>query len=131
VAVCYPTSHWNQFLRFVLWGLLVNLAGFVIYLLMTHSGFSPQLTITLLYPIGLLASYLTNSVKVFQTQSSFGALFRFLAVQLFGYLTNLVLLTILVDEFQYPHQFVQFAAIGVVAMQNYILLKYWGFTERN
>ena len=47
----------RQFIRYGIVGLLSNLLGYMIYLLITWLGVDPKLTVTLFYPLAATIAY--------------------------------------------------------------------------
>ena len=85
--------------RYAVVGGLTNALGYLAYLLITALGVGPKTAMTALYLIAGLISYA-----------------RYLAVHVGGYLLNFTLLLVFVDQLGLPHQLVQAAAIGIVAL---------------
>lgn len=121
-----------QFFRYVLVGLLTNLIGYVLYLVMTRFWGMPKLTMTMLYSIGAAVGFFANRRFAFRHDGHVGkAGLRYLLAQLSGYLMNLLLLLIFVDWFGFAHQVVQAAAIVVVAIFLFVLSRFFVFTDQS
>lgn len=58
-----------------------------------------------------------------------GAGVRYVIAHCIGYLINLSILILMVDKFGYPHQWVQAAAIFIVAGFLFLMFKFFVFTE--
>jgi putative flippase GtrA len=83
---------------------------------------------TLLYVFGVLLTFIVNRFWTFKHHGIFHAVFlRYVAVCVFGYMLNFMLLWIAVDNFHLPHQSVQALAIVTVAATLFLLHKYWVF----
>lgn len=122
----------RQFFKYMLIGLLTNLSGYVLYLLMTHFWGMPKLTMTMLYSIGAAVGFFANRRFSFRHDGHVGkAGLRYLLAQLSGYLLNLLFLLIFVDWFGFPHQIVQAAAIVVVAIFLFLLARFFVFSDRS
>ncbi len=120
-----------QLVRYGLVGLLVNLFGYLVYLGVTWLGVSPKAALTLLYPVGVLYGYFLHARYSFGYQGKTGSsLGRYGLAHVFGYLTNVGMLFVLVDILGYPHQAVQLAAIFVVAGQLFLTFKFFVFKTR-
>jgi len=105
-----------QFYRYALIGLLTNFGGYLIYLLITWLGVGPKSAMSGLYVVGAVLSFIGNRQWTFSHRGSVVSSFaRFLIAHLLGYGLNLSLLLVFVDRLGYPHQWVQGAAIFVVA----------------
>lgn len=118
----------RQLLRYAVVGVLTNSLGYVAYLVSTYVGGTPKSTMTTLYIIGVLISFLANRSFTFQHNGPIGAAgMRFLAAHLMGYLLNLFLLFVLVDKLSFPHQYIQGMAIIIVAFFLFVLSRAFVF----
>jgi putative flippase GtrA len=117
-----------QIARYGVVGVLNNLLGYLIYLLLTWLWLEPKLAVTLLYPIGALTGYFGHAKYAFAYEGRhFHGLLRYLGAHLVGYSVNVSLLYVFSDRMLLPHQAVQAAAIVVVGGLLYVLYKYWVF----
>lgn len=118
-----------QFFRFVLVGLTVNLLGYGIYLLITFAGLAPALAVSILFSVGAAFSFLGNRRYTFRVaDDGQGTAVRYAITYFIGYILNLALLHIFVDQVGLPHQAVQAAAILVVAGVMFLLSRYYVFS---
>ena len=118
----------RQFFSYALIGVLTNFLGYATYLILTYLWGTPKLTMTALYFVGASIGYLANRRFTFRYDGGIGvAGVRYLLAQVAGYLLNLVLLLLLVDWFDFPHQIVQAIAIVVVAIFLFIVLRIFVF----
>lgn len=125
-----PSHILKQFFRYVLVGASCNLAGYCLYLLLTYGGLTPKLTVSILYPVGVLINFLANRKFTFNSQGFVGtSALRFLLAHIVGYLINISMLMILVDKAGLPHQLVQFAAVVLVAIYFFIVYRVFVFVE--
>jgi putative flippase GtrA len=124
-----PTiAGWRQLIRYAVIGLLNNLLGYLVYLLITWMGLDPKVTISILYPIGIVIGFLGHSKYSFSYDGNKkNSLLRYLLAYAFGYLVNFMMLFILSDKLGFPHQAVQALAIFVVAAILFFLLKFFVF----
>ncbi|MGN6580943.1 MAG: GtrA family protein [Bordetella sp.] len=107
----------RQIFSFVLIGVLTNLIGYGIYILLTYYGVTPKFTVTILYPIGATIGFFANRRFTFQHNGRMGvAGVRYLVVQILGYLLNIFMLAFFVDKLGFPHQIIEAFAIAVVAI---------------
>ena len=121
-----------QLIRYVFVGIVNNLAGYLVYLLVTYLGVAPKLTMTLLYGVGAAVGYIGNRSLTFAHKGSLlGSSIRYFIAHCFGYFINLAILIILVDKFGYAHQWVQAIAIFVVASFLFMAFKLFVFTDTN
>lgn len=100
-------------------GVILNLFGYIIYILMTSLGCDPFLTITITYPIGIMLSfyfhnrYTFNSIKKNKRLTS---IFKYLFVYLLGYLINILILFVFHKKLLFPHEAVQVFSIIVISL---------------
>lgn len=117
-----------QLARYGLVGVSSNLAGYLAYLLVTHWGVEPKKAMTLLYIVGATIGFIGNRQWAFAHK---GALLssgiRYIIAHLGGYLINLFILLTLSDWLGYPHQWVQAAAIVIVAGFLFLVFKCFVF----
>lgn len=119
-----------QLIHYGLVGIAINLIGYSIYLVITYLGGEPKITMSLLYVIGATASFLGNRKLTFAHKGSLlGSGVRYVIAHFFGYLINLAILIVMVDQFGYPHQWVQAAAIFVVAAFLFLAFKFFVFSN--
>jgi len=122
----------SRLLRFGLVGIASNIAGYLVYLLLTGIGGTPKLTMTVLYGVGATIGFIGNREFTFAHQGSvFKAVIRYILTQCVGYLINLVILIVMVDHLGYSHQWVQAVAILVVAMYLFLAFRYFVFAPAN
>lgn len=121
-----------QLTRYAFVGIVSNVAGYLVYLLVTYLGTTPKLTMTLLYGVGAAIGYIGNRNLTFAHKGSLlGSGVRYFMAHCFGYCINLAILIIFVDNFGYVHQWVQATAIFLVAGYLFFALKYFVFTDLN
>ena len=98
-------------------GILNNLLGYGIYLLVTFLGLEPMAAISLLYPVGAITAYFGHSKYAFSYQGKHThALARYIIAHLIGYGVDVSMLYMLWEKLKFPHQIVQAAAIVVVVV---------------
>lgn len=132
LTVVKTRGSFEQLIRFAFVGIVSNLAGYLLYLLLTYFGATPKLTMTLLYVVGATIGYIGNRNLTFAHKGSlFGSGVRYLLAHCVGYGINLVILIIFVDKLGYPHQWVQAVAIFVVAGCLFIAFKFFVFTHKD
>lgn len=118
----------RQFFSYALIGVLANILGYAIYLILTYLWDTPKLTMTVLYFGGASISFLANRRFTFRHDSGIGVTgIRYLLAHVVGYLLNLIILLLFVDWFDFPHQIVQAIAIVVVAIFLFIVLRVFVF----
>ena len=119
-----------QLFRYGLVGVITNLALYGGYLLITYLGVEPKKTMTLLYVVGAMIGFVGHRNWTFTHQGALlGAGTRYFIAHIFGYLINFLILLIFVDKLGYVHQWVQAAAIIVVAGFLFVTFKYFVFPK--
>ena len=117
-----------QLLRYGLLGIVTNSVGYIIYLVFTYLGTTPKVTMTLLYGVGVAISFFGNRKWTFMHNGGFaGTGFRYVIAYMVGYFINLAILILMVDKLGYAHQWVQAAAIFIVAAFLFIAFKCYVF----
>jgi putative flippase GtrA len=118
----------RQAVRYGFVGVLHNLLGYLLYLLITFFGVDPKLAITILYPVGATAAYFGHSKYSFSYRGRYAhALPRYALAHVAGYGVNFAMLFVLSDTLKLPHQAVQASAIVVVAGVLFLLSRYFIF----
>lgn len=117
-----------QFLRYAIVGVVSNAVLYALYLFLTWAGVGPKIAMTLLYAFGVAQTFVFNRKWSFQHQGKGSpALVRYASAYGFGYLLNLIVLLVLVDQWGFPHQWVQGAMILILAVMLFLLQRYWVF----
>lgn len=120
----------KQFFRYGLVGLASNLAGYLLFLLITYWGVEPKIAMTLLYVVGATIGFIGNRQWAFAYKGALlNAGAKYFAAHLFGYLINFLILLTFVDRLGYSHQWVQAGAILVVAGFLFVVFKYFVFPK--
>ncbi len=117
-----------QFIKFAVVGIGSNITLYCLYLLFTYLGITPKYAMTFLYILGVAQTFLFNKRWTFKyVKNGRGVLSRYLYVYIFGYILNLSILYIMVDQHGFPHQIVQGFAIILVSCTLFLLQKKWVF----
>jgi putative flippase GtrA len=121
----------KQLARYGVVGVLNNLLGYMIYLVLTWLWLDPKLAVTLLYPIGALTGYFGHARYAFGYggRTSRGIL-RYAIAHLIGYGANIGMIHLFSDRMGYPHQLIQGLAIFVVSGILFLLFRYFVFPNR-
>jgi len=118
----------GQFFRFASVGLLSNAVLYGAYLLLTTVGLEAKLAMSLLYAVGVAQTFFLNKRWSFRYFGAHGsALLRYCVAYGLGYALNLVVLYVLVDRMEYPHQIVQAMMIICLAVMLFLMQKFWVF----
>lgn len=119
-----------QLFRYGLVGVVTNLLGYLIYLLITFFGVEPKVLITFMYPLGAAIGFIGNRQWAFAHKgAAWKSIFRYCAAHFLGYLMNLSILFLFVDQLGYPHQWVQAVAIILVAGYLFVTFKFFVFPK--
>lgn len=117
-----------QLSRYAMVGLASNAIGYLLYLLFTDTGMGHKTAMSLLYAGGVAQTFYFNRSWSFAHRGiALRAFTRYVIAYALGYLFNLALLWIAVDQLQLPHQGVQAVAVVVVAASLFFMQKYWVF----
>jgi putative flippase GtrA len=126
------TLSLERVIRYGIVGVLNNLLGYLIYLLITWLWFDPKIAVSMMYPIGAVTSYFGHSRYSFSyTGRTLQGVTRYATAHLIGYGVNIGMLYVCSDLLRYPHQLVQAVAIVVVACILYLLFSYFVFPDRS
>lgn len=120
----------QQILRYALVGITVNLAGYLVYLLVTWLGVQPKSAMTSLYLLVVIAGFFGNRKLTFAHEGGMlGSGTRYALAHCAGYAINLSALVIFVDILGFPHQLVQACAVFLVAGFLFFAFKFFVFRE--
>jgi putative flippase GtrA len=125
-------AAFQQFFSFGIVGVLTNLFGYGLYLLLTWSWLDPKVAVSFLYPIGAIIGYLGHSRFAFSyTGTHERGISRYLQAHFLGYLTNLSILYVFTDLLGYPHSLIQAIAVFAVAGVLFVLFRHYVFSQRS
>jgi len=117
-----------QLSRYAVVGLASNAFAFLLYLVLTYVGMGHKTAMTLLYAVGVAQTFYFNRKWSFGHNGVISSAFlRYIAAYAFGYVFNLVMLLLLVDQWGWPHLWVQGTMIFVLAGMLFLLQRYWVF----
>jgi putative flippase GtrA len=117
-----------QLLSYAVVGVLSNLAGYLVYLVITHLGVGPKITMSALYITGATIGFWGNRRITFKHEDRGMAVgFRYILAHCAGYLINFAILYVLVDQLGYAHQLAQAFGIFAVAGFLFVSFKYFVF----
>lgn len=116
--------------RYAVVGLFSNACVFAIYLALTRLGLGPTLALSLVYCMGVLQTFLFNKAWTFQfAGTTASALARYAAIYALGYLINVLVLMVLVERADLPHQWVVAGLILFMAVFFFLGQKFWVFRQ--
>lgn len=120
----------TQLGRYGLVGLASNAVGYLLYLGLTYLGMGPKMSMTLLYGVGVLQTFVFNRKWSFKFGGAVTpALVRYTTLYAVGYVINFVALILLVDQQGLPHQWVMGVLVLFMAAFFFIGQKFWVFHE--
>ena len=109
-----------------------NVILYVLYLLLTMTGVGHKTSMTLLFVVGVLQSFVVHKRWTFSHQGFFQSTFiRYGSVYGLAYLLNLSALMLFVDSLSLPHEIVQGVMILLVALLLFFVQRHWVFRVPN
>jgi len=121
----------SQLFRYGLVGIVINLALYFFYLIITYFGTEPKLSMTIAYVVGVFLGFIGHRTWTFLHKGALlGSGARYVVAHISGYLINLFILLTFVDKLGYPHQWVQAVAIFVVAAFLFVVFRYFVFPKK-
>lgn len=125
-------KEWYVLLRFAVAGVLMNLAGYLAYALLTFASLPPKLAMTVTYAGGTAINFILSRQWVFRSDGAgLGAAMTYGFVYLCGYGLNYIILWALVDRQGFNHLLVQALSIGVVAVFLFVALRLFVFPRNS
>jgi putative flippase GtrA len=124
----------QQFICYVLVGLISNAILYGIYIVLTSLGMGQKLAMSLLYGVGVIQTFVYNKQWSFRFNGAAApALMRYVTAYALGYVINFSALILLVDQMELPHEWVQGVMLVVIAIILFLAQRYWVFapTKRN
>lgn len=114
--------------RYLAVGGFSNGLGYAIYIGMTAIGISPLVSMSFVYIVATGIAFAANRHWTFQSHSEISrSALRAVISQVIGYTTNLILLTSLYYGLGLPHAIAQLLCIAVVAIELFLLNRYYVF----
>jgi putative flippase GtrA len=119
----------RQFAKYLAVGGLSNGLAYGLYIAITLAGLSPIVGMSIVYLVASSISFAANRGWTFQSDASFSrTAIKYIAIQMLGYGTNLGLLCLLYYSLGIPHQAAQFIGVVVVAVELFLLSRYYVFS---
>jgi len=117
-----------QFGKYLVIGLVSNLSAYLAYLGLVYIGLAPLFGISIIYLISGSLSFILNKQWTFQSNSAFTKTARrYLYIQCLGFISNLAIFSFLHYFLALPHYISQFFGIGFVAIELFLLSRYYVF----
>lgn len=115
----------GQLIRYGIAGLAINGGGYLFFLLFLSIGIEHKLAATILYVAGVLISFLLNRKFVFNSKTPLTpSLMKHAAMVLGGYILNITMLSIWVDQYGCSPKYIQLISVGIVSLYFYFFSKF-------
>jgi len=123
----------RELIRYGLIGVVLNAAGFLIYVLFTTIiGVNPIAYISAFYPVRIVLAFYLNKKWSFTHEGHVPAsAIRYLIAYISCYLLNVAMLKYLYEYWGISHVLVQAIAIVVIGPLLFVILKFWVFKENS
>lgn len=122
---------YKQFAKYLAVGVLSNGLAYSLYIAIALAGASPIASMTIIYVIASATTFAANRSWTFQSDAILSkSALRYIVSQIIGYSTNLILLSWLHYLLGVPHQAAQLIGIGAVAIELFLLNRYYVFSLR-
>jgi putative flippase GtrA len=119
----------QQFMRYVIIGVLLNAALYGTYLLLTHTLMGSRAAMSVTYCAGVLIGFALNREITFRYRGNdAGAMSRYVVSYAAGYVVDYVGLWLLVDYAGVAHELAQGGLIVAIAFMLFALQRYWVFS---
>jgi putative flippase GtrA len=120
----------TQFSRYAIVGVASNAVGYLLYLGFTSLGLGPKVAMTMLYVVGVLQTFVFNKKWSFRFDGAVApAIVRYALVYAAGYVINMLVITLLVDQANLPHQWVMAGLVVFMALFFFAGQKFWVFRQ--
>lgn len=120
----------SQFIRCCVVGFIQNSAGYLLYILLTSVGLSPQVAVSICYPLGMALSFWGNKHFSFKSQANTQReLVRYILSHVCAYLTNIFMLFLFVDNWAFDHRIVQLFLVAFNVLYFFIAYKFFVFKK--
>lgn len=121
--------RWAQeFGRFSIVGVIANALGLAAFIVLNWMGLSAASAILLVYPVGALVTYCGNKRLTFgHTGEWIASGQRFILMQFGGLLINISMHWVFGDKCGFPAVYIQVAAVFVVAIYGYLVMRFYVF----
>jgi putative flippase GtrA len=119
----------QQFMLYVIIGLLLNAALYGTYLLLTHTWMGSRVAMSVTYCAGVLIGFALNREITFRYRGTdAGAMPRYVVSYAAGYVVDYLGLWLLVDYAGVAHELAQGGLSVAIALMLFALQRYWVFS---
>lgn len=119
-----------RFIKYQCIGVMKIAITYSLYLILTSFGVYPTFSLLIIFPIGIIFSYLMKSYLLNSKSISVNFFSRYFLFSLFFFITNITLLELLIFLTNIPHQYLQFSIIITLALLSYLVNFKYIFTVR-
>lgn len=120
-----------QFLKYVLVGLMSNLAAFLLYLGLSSLKLHYVAALTIVYFVALILSFAANREWTFKSTKPGNrgrrTLLKYLCCYGLAFALNALALLVLVESYGFRHEMIQAILIPSIAVCLFMMQKYWVF----
>lgn len=118
-----------QAFRYTLVGILSNSLLYALYLLLTYVGMGHKTSMSLLYILGIIQTFVFNKKWTFKHQGDISKTFiKYVTTYALIYVFQLLALILFVDKLGHPHQVVMGLLIIASAILIFAIQKWWVFS---
>lgn len=121
----------GQFVRYCIVGVVSNAMLYALYLAATAAHVPPKMAMSGIYFVGVLQTFYFNKRWSFRDKGPDATtLIRYIVAYGTGYALNYILLVVFVDQWGIAHQYVQGAALVLVAVYLFGLQRFWVYRDQ-
>jgi putative flippase GtrA len=121
-----------QLVRYGITGVASNAVLYILYLMLSSVGLEHKVSMTVVYCVGVLGTFMFNRRWTFQhTGAASRTFWRYVMIYFAGYCFNLASLWLLVDFIGINHQLIMAALILATAALLFVAQKHWVFAKPN
>ena len=124
----HSIKNFRELFKYGITGIILNLSGYLTYIILTSYGIDPKLTVILIAPIFIFFTFIIQKNYIFYSKKkSFLIAINYLVLCVIGNLINIFFLYVFVDLLSFPHQIIQFLSMIIIGLMFYLCLKYYIF----
>ena len=121
----------RQFSKFAIVGVINNLFGYLLFLILLSTDFSYKLALTITYLFTLTLSYFLQSMYTFNSGKNKIQIIKFYGSYLLIYFLNLLYLSFLKEFLNINAGLSQIIIIPQIAILNFLILKCFVFAKKH
>jgi len=122
-----PKKNHDVFMKFIITGIISNSISYIFFIALVYIfHVNYKIALSILYLCALLNNFTINRFWTFKSKKNFkSSIFYFLFFYFIGYIVNMILLKLLVDNLLFPVGYVQGCLILFLAVYYYFVNKYF------